>query len=148
MSEARFYETVEGAFRPLLEFGYEVVERHYSAQSFGNGWVTFKGQPLLLQVMRDRSQHFVEFSVPGTPATRISYAGLLKVLGRPSPTDLPDMPLEEMARRVLDDLPAIQVSLNDRNREETAAAVRRWQEDWEAEVLGRPPRRDAENRGS
>ena len=138
MSEARFYESIEGAFSPLLEFGYRVVDRAYSARSFGNGWITYRGPSLLLEVLRDRSQHLVEFSVPGNPATRFYYGTLREVLGLPPIEALPDMPLEDLARHVVEDLRAIEEALSDREGKNTASAVEQWQAKWEADVLGRP----------
>ena len=144
MSETEFYKSIEGAFHPLLDIGYDVADRHYSAGSFGNGWVTYRSESLVLRVLRDRGQHFVEFSVPGSHASGLYYGTLREVLERPRIEALPDLAVKDIARHVIEDLPGIEVALSDGECEKTVSAMREWQVNWEEERFGRPGRREAE----
>ena len=90
-AEAKFFEEHEAAFRFLVEEGFEIRDRNYAHESFGNGQLRYEREGLVVEVTRDRRQHRVDFFVSTMPGEAFPHWLLRRNLGRPLPADAPDL---------------------------------------------------------
>ena len=141
-NEARFFEEIESAFQGLADRGFEITHRNYTDSSFGNGLIRYDNGSLAIEVIRDRSQHFVDFFVTHLPGQRFQHWVIRSHLGRPLPENAPDRPVRWLGRTVCEDLDEIAPLLRPDRAPETAESLARIYDEWFTARFVTPYRRD------
>lgn len=132
---------MEEAFAGFVDQGYEVVDRHYSAEHFGNGWVTYRKGGVRVEILRDRGDHSADFWTPDTESERIAYWLLHRHLGRGDAEDPGFRRLDRFSAALLADLDEIERVIAPDRVAETMKACRADYEAWFEARFGHVPRR-------
>ena len=131
-----FLAQVDRLFGFLEDAGFEVADRTVAA-SFDNAYTSFRSAGLLVGVGRERGHNYVEVGAPGTS----QYDGqlLAELLGdtegkRVSASERPG--LDELARFLKRQLPALVAAFASARREGTVSALRRLGESRAEDLFG------------
>lgn len=98
------------AAAPLIDRGYEAIDRQLYEQHFGSGWVLLERGDVRIRILNDRGQWFVEFGSAAAPDEWFDARLVLKEIdAKPQDDGTDERALESLCKLLTDTAPRWEV---------------------------------------